>query len=382
MATATRKKPKKPYAEFPLFPHANGLWSKKIKGRLYYFGKWDDADAALKKFLEERDDLYAGRKPRRSSGDGIRMDDLCNRFLTTKRRLLDTGEIVGCTFHSYYKTCERMVAFFGTDRRVDDLDADDFETLRADIAKTRGPVALGCEITRVRVLMKYAFDQGLIPGQVRYGQSFRKPSKKAVLQQRNERGPKMFEAAQLRLSIEKAGLPLKAMILLGINCGFGPTDLARLQMKNLDLKKGWIDYARPKTGVQRRCPLWPETIAALKEAIAARVEPKNPANSNLVFLTCFGLQWCNTIANSAISQRFRKLLRKLKIHRSGIGFYALRHGFETVGGDSRDQIAVDHIMGHSRNDMASVYRESISDERLRAVAEHVRGWLFPKRKRK
>jgi hypothetical protein len=27
--------------------------------------------------------------------------------------------------------------------------------------------------------------------------------------------------------------------------------------------------------------------------------------------------------------------------------------------------------------MASVYRERISDERLRAVAEHVRAWLFP-----
>ena len=27
-------------------------------------------------------------------------------------------------------------------------------------------------------------------------------------------------------------------------------------------------------------------------------------------------------------------------------------------------------------DMASVYRERISDERLRAVADHVRQWLF------
>jgi hypothetical protein len=33
-------------------------------------------------------------------------------------------------------------------------------------------------------------------------------------------------------------------------------------------------------------------------------------------------------------------------------------------------------MGHAREDMASVYRERISDERLRAVVEHVRTWLF------
>jgi hypothetical protein len=34
-------------------------------------------------------------------------------------------------------------------------------------------------------------------------------------------------------------------------------------------------------------------------------------------------------------------------------------------------------MGHSRGDMASVYRLEIDDERLEAVADHIQGWLFP-----
>jgi hypothetical protein len=34
-------------------------------------------------------------------------------------------------------------------------------------------------------------------------------------------------------------------------------------------------------------------------------------------------------------------------------------------------------MGHARVDMASVYRERISNERLKAVTDHVRAWLFP-----
>ena len=33
-------------------------------------------------------------------------------------------------------------------------------------------------------------------------------------------------------------------------------------------------------------------------------------------------------------------------------------------------------MGHVRDDMASLYRERISDDRLRAVVQHVRNWLF------
>jgi integrase len=71
-----------------------------------------------------------------------------------------------------------------------------------------------------------------------------------------------------------------------------------------------------------------------------------------------------------------QLLSKLGLVRRGQTFYSLRHVFETIGGESRDQVAVDAIMGHSRDDMASVYRERIGDDRLQAVAEHVRKWLW------
>ncbi len=33
-------------------------------------------------------------------------------------------------------------------------------------------------------------------------------------------------------------------------------------------------------------------------------------------------------------------------------------------------------MGHETQHMSSVYRETISDERLQAVSDHVRRWLF------
>jgi integrase len=71
----------------------------------------------------------------------------------------------------------------------------------------------------------------------------------------------------------------------------------------------------------------------------------------------------------------RKLLNSLGIndHRN---FYCLRHTFRTIADAAKDQPATDHIMGHETPHMSSVYREGIEDARLRAVAEHVRRWLF------
>ncbi|NQT36655.1 MAG: hypothetical protein HQ581_04150 [Planctomycetes bacterium] len=114
----------------------------------------------------------------------------------------------------------------------------------------------------------------------------------------------------------------------------------------------------------------------MREAIAKRPKPKDPKHVGLVFITKRGLCWGKDTGDNPVSKETAKLLHRLGIHRKGVNFYALRHTFETIAGDSQDRVAVDYVMGHSRDDMASVYRERISDERLQAVADHVRKWLF------
>jgi hypothetical protein len=78
---------------------------------------------------------------------------------------------------------------------------------------------------------------------------------------------------------------LKAMILLGVNCGFGNADCGTLPITAIDLDGGWVNYHRSKTGINRRCPLWPETVNALREAINARLKPRDPSLTGLVFIT-------------------------------------------------------------------------------------------------
>src|SRR5579864_4917120 len=92
--------PSKPYPEFPLTAHPAGCWCKKIRGKLHYFGPWSDPDAALAKYLEQKDALHAGRKPRESI-DGVTVKELCNQFLNAKQAQVDTGELSPRTWDGY-----------------------------------------------------------------------------------------------------------------------------------------------------------------------------------------------------------------------------------------------------------------------------------------
>jgi integrase len=184
---------------------------------------------------------------------------------------------------------------------------------------------------------------------------------------------------------------MKAMILLGVNCGFGNQDVATLPFKALDLKAGWLRFPRPKTGITRRCPLWPETVVAIKEALASRPRHKSEEHSGLAFITVQRNPWSksavsqpdpNTCAivltnNGPVTQEFNKLLNLLDLKTPGICFYALRHTFATIGAGRLDQIAVNAIMGHVDESIPAHYRETIDDSRLQAVVSHIRAWLFP-----
>ncbi len=249
-------KPAKPRPDFPLFAHAAGVWAKKVRQRLHYFGPWDDPEGALKRWLDRKDDLLAGRIPRPKT-EGLTLRDLADRFLTAKRHLADTGEIALRTYTDYCTICRRVIAFLGKDKLLADVDGDDFDHLRRCLAKTRGPVALGDSINRVRMLFKFAYDAALIGHPVRYGASFKRPSKKVIRMARAKAGPRMFEPAELRAIIEAAPMPLGAMILLGVNCGFGNADCATLPVKALDLQLGWARFPRPKTALTADAPSGP-----------------------------------------------------------------------------------------------------------------------------
>ena len=277
------------------------------------------------------------------------------------------------------------MAVFGANRLVEDLRTADFGRLRNRIAERGGLVYLDNQINRSRIVFRYAEDNGLIAKRIVFGEEFRRPKRSAMRRHRQQKeqihGKRMYEAAEIRRMLDAAPVHLKAMIILAVNCGFGNADCGSLPISALNLDGGWLDFPRPKTGVERRCTLWPETVEAIRRSLENRPEPEDDGVARLVFVTKYGGAWHTDSVGSAISSEFAKLVKKIdkeaagradqhgqqppaKVYRKGIGFYGLRHTFETIGGESRDQVAVNHIMGHADNSMSAVYRERISDQRL------------------
>ena len=375
-APAQAVKPAKPYPEFPLFPHAAGVWAKKIRGKMYYFGPWADPDGALKKYLEHKDDLHAGRKTR-PDPEALTVRELANAFLNAKQALVDAGELSPLTWGDYKTACDEIVAAFGKNRLLADVGPDDFAQLRDKLARKWGPQRLSKTIQFVRCAFKYAYEAGLLDRPVRFGPEFKRPSKKVLRLHRAKQGPKLFMPEDVRKLLDAASVHVRGMVLLGINCGFGNSDCGNLPQAALDLERGWVDYPRPKTGISRRCSLWPETVAAIRESLANRPTPQKEEHAGLVFLTRCGDSWHTGTTDGPLSREMGKLLRRLGINgRKGLGFYTLRHTFRTIADEAKDQPAADYIMGHEVAHMSSVYRETISDARLKAVSEHVRRWLY------
>ncbi|MBS0201248.1 MAG: hypothetical protein JSS49_00005 [Planctomycetes bacterium] len=168
-----------------------------------------------------------------------------------------------------------------------------------------------------------------------------------LLAGRKPRDTRDLASEDIRTVLDAADVHLKAMILLGVNAGYGNNDCATLTRAAIDLKNGWLSYARPKTGVSRRAKLWPETVAASKASLKKRPEPHSEDDAEYFFITKYHNSWSKNTTGNPVSLVFRRLLDDCSLHRSGLGFYSLRWSFETVAGETLDQPAVDLVMGHT-----------------------------------
>jgi integrase len=141
---------------------------------------------------------------------------------------------------------------------------------------------------------------------------------------------KLYTEKQLGRLLAGADIQMRLMVLLGINCGFGPKDIHDLEWT--DFCAGRATLPRSKTGVCQTFALWPETLQAIdglrlhRDELIARMAKRSWSRSDggRLFITKFWRPW----SKDAVAGQFRKLCAKAGV--PCYGFYRLRHCASTA----------------------------------------------------
>ena len=180
-----------------------------------------------------------------------------------------------------------------------------------------------------------------------------------------------FDSEHINNLLSIADIKMKAMIWLGLNCGFGCTDCAYLKWTDLDFANGRVILPRRKTGIYIDLPLWPETVRSLQDI---------PRKGSLVFYTSKGKPYIQTnvrvgdngneqyTVTNLISTKFRRLIIRSGLNvPKGTGFYTLRGTAATIAARSGDPFAVQRLLGHANLTMATRYVQDVSAQTDRAI---------------
>lgn len=355
-------KPQKPYPEFPLYAHSCGKWARKIGGKIKYFGKWGDPDGALLEY-EESKRVVINLPPT------FTIQLAANTFLTTRKKLVASGELSERSYQDYRRSLKRFAAFIGPDRNLENLEPADFSRYKFEFAKTNNPVSTGNEVTRIKTALKW-LHKSKHCREIEVGPDFAKPSAKVARRHKRAMGEKLFSPGQIQTLLDESGLRMRAMLLLGINAAYHNNDVETLNLATVEaaIKTGVIEHAREKTEIERACPLWPETKAALETWIDRRPQTA----SKKAFVTADGKELSGK--NCDVAKMFRAVRISSRIREGGYSW--LRKTFATYGSESGDQVAVDFIMGHVDAAVSGIYRQLVREHRLQKVTNAVHAWLY------
>jgi integrase len=291
---------RKPHPDFPLTPHPNGQWVKKVKGDLYYFGRWkDDAkgERAIADWLARKDSILAGLDKLRvaSVASEMTLGRVMGLYLENRRTAMLAGELSATTYGDYLRELQLFVTAAGSEAKVAALKPEHFARYAKNLVTDRklGRHARKRVIAYIKAMLNWGAGNGYYPHPT-YGNDFAAPDTRpdAMRQAKAREGKKdhskrLVTGAEISKLLDRASPQFKAIILLGVNCGLGPADLGRLCWRHMNLDSGAIDMPRGKTGTERRGYLWKRTRRALARVAKLkhnRIALEREGEDALVFL--------------------------------------------------------------------------------------------------
>jgi integrase len=356
--------------KFPLTLHPTGQYCKKIKGRIHYFGT--DKKKALQRYLEQAAYLHGGQNRTIAESNGATsIKELCDLYLQYQHGKVLAGELTPRHYSDQMRSLGQLACFLGEGRKISNISTLELQNYKRRLQNRYGSAhRLNLHLGTMKAMFHWARKNDILE----HIPNIDAVSKGKIVHQERF----TFDLREVTKLLSVANVKMRAMIWLGLNCGFGCTDCARLKWDDLDFEHNRVKLARSKTGVPRNLPLWPETIRALHEV---------PRSGPLVFYTEEGHPWVRTVTRiqddgsskyttvNAIASMFGRILKKTKISvPKGTGFYTLRRTAATLAARSGDPFAVQRLLGHVNLEMATRYVQDLSAQ-TDGVIENSRQYL-------
>ena len=284
----------------------------------------------------------------------ITMKELANRFLTVQQANWQNPKT---TLRSYKDWLGRFLKD-NPKLWVADFTIEKFAAWKLSLKKRDySPESINHYLSAVRAMFTFAEDTGIIE---------KAPKLKRVKNQARIKAAAntkpLYTLEELQKLHNNADLQLKTMILLALNCGFGPKDMKDLTWKHIDDNR--VTLPRSKTGICQTYLMWAETCLLLEEVRQERVEriaraAKRGAHrddNGHIFVTKYWRPW----NKDAIGLQFNKLCKKAKV--PCYGFYRLRHCASTA----MSLVATPHVqrkfMRHGQLQQQVVYTHTPDTE--------------------
>jgi integrase len=344
----------------------DGRVCKRIDGEYVTWPDEETARAELVELIRRRSaGVATGTVPALPADPPLR--DIANAFRASRKPQVAPG-----TWDDYETAIDQFLASVGKYRRVADLAPGDFAAVRGKWAAKLGPWKLDNRVQCVRTMFNWAHLTARLTDRLPwYGESFSKTSaaeKRRVRREHAaEHGERKFTPAELKKILASATGPLRAFVLLALNCGMYAADIA--QLRHHDLRREGrhlvIDDDRGKTGIVRRAILWPETVKAIEGL---------RRGEDLLFVTAHGNPWVNGETDS-IGLLFRRLLDELGVKRAGVGFGSLKHTHVSAVGGHPDLNAARLVRGHKFSGIEAHY-DFPDLKRIKAVTDLARKRLL------
>ena len=366
---------KREHPDWPLTVHPSGQWSKKVRGRVHYFGPLSDPDRALRLWLQERDHLLAGIIPPTQDG-GLTVRELVARHLADVDDRIATGRLSPQTRYDYVAAKRLLEDTRLAGMPVASLGPEHFTAVQSGLERSGySRSTMRNRITAVKTVFRWGREMGLYDREIRYGPRFRPPGLHAIEIEREDRGKTRFLDREMILTALGTAAPdMQIAILLGINCGFyqGDSVVITLDHLHLDGEIPYHDFRRVKNGRERRAALWPETVKAIRDY---RYNYRKPIDQTERRLLLTRRRRAHS-GRGALERSWCKLLPNAPL---GASLGSLRHTYATVVDLVPDQAMIDLTMGHApRSLQKRIYSQLNLHElgRLRKIAHTVREWLF------